>query len=114
VATRKRPKYNLKTQVRSAMRKVWQWSPNRRVALAKAKAAYGRYRCAKCGKASGPRDVAVDHIEAAGSIADDLSNLGEFAQRLYFGELQILCREPCHKEKTAQERAARKKAKNGV
>jgi hypothetical protein len=105
-AARKRPA--LKTQVRSALRRVWSWSPQREQALANARVAYGRYQCAQCSNAYGPRAVAVDHVLACGGFKDDLSDLGDWASRLFFGELQILC-DPCHKVKTAQERAARKK-----
>lgn len=110
---KKRPPYNLKSQVRSALRKVWQWSPHRRQALEKARVAYGRYQCAECKAVKGPRDVAVDHIDACGGFSDNLMDLGQFAHRLYFNPLQVLCKEPCHKAKTKRERAeatARRKA----
>lgn len=96
------------TQIRSALRRVWSWSSHRREALSSARVAYGKYKCAECGKLAGPKDVAVDHINPCGSFSPDLSDLGPWASRLFFGPLQVLCKEPCHKAKTARERADRK------
>jgi 5-methylcytosine-specific restriction endonuclease McrA len=107
---RKPAKYNLKSRVRSALRKVWQWSPHRREALARARVGFGRYECAECGDEFGPKEIAVDHVTPAGGFSDDLHDLGEFAHKLFFGELQILCHQH-HDIKTAHERKARKARK---
>lgn len=54
------------------------------------------YRCAKCGATWVPNRDHVDHIvELADGGTNDDANL------------QLLCDEPCHKEKTAQEAARR-------
>ena len=107
----KKPRtYNLASKVRSALRRVWQWSPQRREALARARVAYGRYRCAACSRDVGPRDISVDHITPCGTLNPDLSNLTEFAIRMMFGELQGLC-DSCHQTTTNEERRARKSAR---
>lgn len=57
------------------------------------------YRCAKCGATWVPNRDHVDHIVelADGGTNDD-------------GNLQLLCDDPCHKDKTAAEARARASA----
>lgn len=97
---RKARTYNLNSKIRSALRKVWQWSPMRSQALKAARIGINQYKCAECSAISSLKQVAVDHISPCGSIDD----LNAYKQRLFHGELQVLCKEPCHKAKTASER----------
>ena len=64
------------------------------------------YRCNKCKGWFPNSQVEVDHITPAGSLKcyDDLAG---FVHRLFpeIDGLQVLCK-PCHKVKTAEERAA--------
>lgn len=105
-----RRKWALTSVLRSALRKAWRWSPMRSEAMKRAKVAYGRYQCAECGAHKGPRDVAVDHLESV-TPPEGLTSWDVYISRLFcpVEGLQVLCKEPCHKEKTRQERAARKK-----
>jgi hypothetical protein len=51
------------------------------------------------------KDIEVDHIDAAGGFKD-LSQLGEWAERLYlvdFDSIRAVCK-PCHKIKSYAER----------
>jgi hypothetical protein len=108
--TRKARTYNLSSNVRSALRRAWYYSPHRKAAVSAARVSYGRYECAECQSHVKPREYAIDHIQPAGSFSPDLKDLGNFAHRLFFGPLQLLCN-PCHKVKTAAERKARKATK---
>ena len=97
--SRKKKSYNLNSKIRSALRKVWLWSPQRAEALRKAKAGRGRWLCAGC--ESIVEKVSVDHITPCGPIND----LNAFRDRLFVGAtgLQCLCA-PCHAGKTAADR----------
>ena len=98
--------------VRSGLRAKWQRFPARYAALAQAKRAYvgdnknqkWEYQCAACGQWFLQKDVAVDHIEPAGTLKT-YSDLPTFVQKLFVGldKLQVLCK-ACHKDKTAKER----------
>lgn len=68
------------------------------------------YKCAACKKWFRGTEVEVDHKIPAGSLKE-YTDLGEFCRKLFceLDDLQVLCKK-CHKEKTAQERAARKQA----
>lgn len=98
--------------VRSGLRAKWQRFPARYAALAQAKRAYvgdnknqkWEYCCSACGQWFLQKDVAVDHIEPAGTLKT-YSDLPTFVQKLFVGldKLQVLCR-VCHGIKTAEER----------
>lgn len=107
-------KYSLHSRVRSALRRVWYWSPARREAVKAARVSPGQYKCAGCGRVVKDREYAVDHVEACGSLSPSLEEIGEFSYRLFFGQLQVLCKQPCHLEKTREERRKRGKRTSGV
>ena len=98
--------------VRSGLRAKWQRFPARYAALAQAKRAYvghnknqkWEYQCACCKCWFLQKDVAVDHIEPAGTLKT-YSDLPTFVQKLFVGldKLQVLCK-ACHGIKTAEER----------
>lgn len=75
-------------------------------ALRQARSRPGYYLCAGCKLVFHRREVAVDHIIPCGSI----DSLDAYKARLFCqpDQLQILCKDKCHKEKTALERKARK------
>lgn len=101
----KKKVWNKTAKIRSALRQVWRWSPLRQEALRKARIGRGSYLCAACNKIFPPKDVVVDHIESVTPIGWDSRDWGTYVQRLFEGELQVLCKEPCHKAKTQKERA---------
>lgn len=101
------------TRVRSALRQFWyRYWPARENALLLARVPYvgdnarRKYSwvCAMCQKHNSSADVQVDHIKECGQFRgpDDEQ---QFIWNLFFGELQVLCKVPCHKLKTAWERA---------
>jgi 5-methylcytosine-specific restriction endonuclease McrA len=96
--------WNKTAKIRSALRQVWRWSPLRQEALKKARIGRGSYLCAGCGKIFGPKDIAVDHVEPVTPIGWDSRDWTTYVDRLFGNKLQILCRDACHKEKTAMER----------
>ena len=115
---KKRSPYNVNTQIRSALRKVWRWSPMRRDALTRARVGYGKYLCSACGEVVGPTSIEVDH-DVPATPAEGIRTpreWGIFVERLLFADaasLKAICK-PCHKVKTNEERKISKstKAKN--
>jgi hypothetical protein len=61
-----------------------------------------------CKKWFKDKEVEVDHIVACGSLKE-YSDLPGFIQRLFCEpeDLQILCKDVCHKKKTDSERKSR-------
>jgi 5-methylcytosine-specific restriction endonuclease McrA len=70
------------------------------------------YLCAECNKEYVAADVQVDHIAPVVDVATGFVSWDVFITRLFCEEdnLQVLCK-PCHKMKSAAERAAKKGAK---
>ena len=70
------------------------------------------YLCNSCNASFTGKEVEVDHIIAAGSLTE-YSDLPGYVERLFCEPegLQVLCK-PCHKLKTATDRAKIKAAKN--
>lgn len=105
-----------RTRIRSALRKISQWSEAVRNTRTKARVKRGLYKCESCGKFC--KKVDVDHIEAVGPtpgsrVAPEGYTWDEFINRLFCGEdnLQALCKQ-CHKSKTKKGRGdGKKKAK---
>ncbi len=103
----------VKTRARSALRKVWLHSSLRREALAAARIERGKYKCSKCDKICGPKEIEIDHkIPATHPEGlETEAQWGYFVWNLLFitvDGLEALC-DVCHLEKTNRERAARKK-----
>lgn len=103
-------------KVRSALRNAFRyWKPMdeakrlaRRKHTGRGRHAY-EYQCKKCKKWFKDADIQKDHTVPAGSLknGDDLKG---FLERLTPEKgFQMLCRERCHKAKTAAERKARSK-----
>jgi 5-methylcytosine-specific restriction endonuclease McrA len=68
------------------------------------------YQCASCKKWFKREDVHIDHIEEAGSLKN-YDDIVPFIQRLTKEEVsayQILCKNPCHLNKTNKERLRKK------
>jgi hypothetical protein len=66
------------------------------------------YQCNSCKRWFPDKEVAIDHIEPAGSL-NDFSDLPDFTKRLFceVEGLQCLCKN-CHDVKTKEEKASRK------
>lgn len=99
--------------IRSALRRVWLRYPERSKCLLGARRAYKgvnkrqlwEFNCAECGKWCKATDVCVDHIVPCGTFLKE-EHWATFGPNLFCNasKLQVLCKEPCHKEKTAEER----------
>ncbi len=111
VATKKRKIVPIGTKVRSALRKLWMWSPERRAALSAARISRGIYRCDGCRVAVTSQFIAVDHTVACVPLSGWDSWDG-FITRLFCDPsgLQVLCQR-CHEQKSCQEKESRKTAR---
>jgi len=100
-----------KSRVRSSLRKLWLYSPERREALAKARIERGVYCCSSCHAHIGRKELAVDHIEPVTPLTG-FDSWDGLIERLFCSPegLTVLCK-PCHKVKTKAENASRKKHK---
>lgn len=107
---KKKAKPNLKSRITSALRQVWRFSPERRLALERSRLTRGRYQCELCGHVSGPKGVQVDHIEPCRKPGDD--SWDGFIARLFCSVdgLRVICK-GCHEAETAKQRLARSRAK---
>ena len=95
--------WNQWSKIRSALRKVWLYSPQRREALIAAKMEKDPfYICYLCKKIYPKYAIDVDHVEPCGSLLNYL-DLETFARRLFAGELQVVCK-PCHALKTKEKK----------
>ena len=114
---------NLRSQIRSALRKVWRNSA-RRQHIQNTRVPYsgkGRFkygvRCESCGKIMGQSErvrptlkdggtakrlklaYEVDHVDGNPQFLDIRNDLGEYAHGLLYGKMQTLCLD-CHSRKT--------------
>ena len=103
---KKKYKPKLNSQIRSALRRLWSWSDERKEALNNARITRGVYTCAICKQAYMRKDVQVDHIEECGTC--DTGHYDEFIARLFCPpeQLRILCTD-CHTEVTNEQKARR-------
>lgn len=110
-------KFNINTHIRSAIRKIWMWSPIRREALKRAKVGPNKYKCEnpECGKIFPLKEMHVDHIEKVtpNSGITKPEDWGLVIKAMLFitiDDLLSICK-PCHKVKTDDEKAKTKAAK---
>jgi 5-methylcytosine-specific restriction endonuclease McrA len=89
----------------SKLRQIWLWSPTRRRALNRAKVGVNKFLCQGCGGTFAKADVSVDHIEPIGAF----TTWDAYIRRLFcsIDNLQVLCKDNCHKSKTKKERRKR-------
>lgn len=105
-------------QVRAMMRRAWSRDPERYRCIREGRRDYEgpnkrqrfEYQCNMCKEWFKQGDLQVDHIIPCGSFLN-YDDIGGFAYRLFFGELQKLCK-PCHLKKTKEDRENAKKAKD--
>jgi 5-methylcytosine-specific restriction endonuclease McrA len=127
---KKAKKYNHKSMLRSAARKIWMWSPMRKEAIKNARVGNGCVGCASCGlkmkeagvsvfdekkqKTVKKKEYAVDHTIPASEPAASIHSWDNFYLRLFecpVSELKILCHQ-CHGVKTASENVERKSVRS--
>ena len=93
--------WNVFTKLRSAVRAVWRFSPSRRGAL-KLALQNGKFTCPQCKVSYDKWCADVDHAVPCGPFTT-WEDAGPFLQRLFEGELVVLCK-GCHAVKTKAER----------
>lgn len=117
---KKKPTFNLKTVVKGALRRAFvRWPVAMEVRedaihpTIKGPRGGKQYICAGCGKTFGITKIAVDHISPIISLDKTINDYtwDEIVERMFCDKsnLQVLCKENCHKKKTAEERKERKK-----
>lgn len=79
--------------IKSHLRKIWRWSPQRRETL-KTK------WCVICGNRS--EKLYADHITPVVSPSEGFKDWNDYIERLFNGKLQALCGK-CHKVKSKAE-----------
>jgi 5-methylcytosine-specific restriction endonuclease McrA len=91
-----------KTRLKSAIRKVWRWSAERREAIKRNKGA-----CDLCEKPFAKKDLSVDHREPV-VTSEGFTDWHSYIERMFCGSsnYDLLCA-ACHKVKTKSERDAR-------
>lgn len=111
--------FNYKSMIRSAARKIWMWSPERRLAIKNARVYPGHVGCAYCKKVmkENPKKplkkaYRVDHIIPASEPAALIHDWNDFFVRMFVpaSEQQVLCLE-CHALKTNDETKVRVKSR---
>lgn len=103
--TKKKPKYNLRTRITSALRKVWYYGQSRREAVKIAKA-----RGNTCAICNVPQNkLQIDHIIPCAATDGSEHNWSGFIDRLFCPPegLRAICKE-CHSVFTALSAAERK------
>ena len=89
--------WDYKPYVKSSLRKIWRWSPNRRLCL---KSKF----CAYCKKAK--KKLFADHIDPVVNPLKGFETWDIYIERLFQGVLQPLCK-ACHKGKSKEEAKVR-------
>lgn len=92
----------------AAARRIWGWSP---AVAALRKTPMICAHCGKVGKKTGGKKDKFhkDHKDPVGKAPRDWNGWDEYYKRMFVGidQLQWLC-QPCHKQKSAEERKAGK------
>ena len=107
---KKAKKFNPKTRVMSAMRKIWLWSPMRKEVVTRCKTGEN-FRCEKCRRLSDK--IQVDHHPLPVVLLTGWDSWDGVFSRMFVdpGEgLRGLC-ETCHDKHTATQKENRKKYK---
>ncbi len=111
---RPKKKFNWRTYLRSAARRIWLWHPIRREAIKLARTRKGYVGCKKCSvemkENVKPKGYDVDHIIPASETANQIENWHDFLTRLLdvtVEDVQVLCKE-CHDVKTQKENQTRR------
>jgi hypothetical protein len=91
--------------IRSALRRLWLFSWQRREAIKRSRLSHGLYLCGACGRAA--KKISVDHIDRVGHTPGarnaHSASWDDLIKRMFCDAngLQILCK-PCHDKKTKE------------
>ena len=85
----------------SAARRIWRWSPERRIVKNGSKTS-NKYLCESCYKKF--TKIHIDHIDPVGKAPRDWNGWDTYLKRLFcpVSNLQALCH-TCHKAKTKRD-----------
>lgn len=91
---KKRPKYNLKSRITSALRRIWFYGPQRKTAVKTAKERSNT--CAMCAAVSDK--LQIDHIIPCAATDGSEHNWSEYIDRLFCPPegLRAICHD-CHR-----------------
>ena len=98
--------------IKSALRAASsRWAP-KYSCLKQAKVAYGKYKCAQCGKIFGPTSMKVDHVQPVVDPIKGFQGWDEYVGRLFIevDGFQALC-VTCHNAKSILENELRRQSK---
>lgn len=101
---KKKKKYNLKSRITSALRRIWFYGPSRREAVKAAKDAGNK--CAICNEHF--EKLQADHITPV-VPTKGFDNWDSYIDRLFNGQLRMICKD-CHGAVTKISREIRKKS----
>lgn len=101
--------------IQNLRRISYKWH-QRSQAVKSARVDRGKYKCAKCGKICGTGEFAVDHINPVVDPVEGFTTWDNYIARMFVKaeQYQILCKRPCHSDKTREEKEIRRKSKNHV
>lgn len=96
----------------SGLRRMSYKIPMRAAALSRARVKRGKYKCEMCGKIVSKSQIAVDHILPIVPVTG-WDTFDGYIKRLFCMPegLSIICKNPCHANKTKEENAQRRKNK---
>jgi hypothetical protein len=82
----------------------------RNEAMKRARLRRGVYRCAICGQEVRKKDMQMDHIEPVLDVKTGFIDYNTYIARLFVSidGWQVVCKKPCHSEKTKAENAKRR------
>ncbi len=89
--------------LKSAFRKIWRWSPQRRECLKGTS-------CVSCRREIPKEIKRADHISPVVDPKYGFVGWDEYYRRMFYGKLQLLC-DTCHKVKTKAEGKQRREEK---
>lgn len=105
-ARMRKKQYNLFNKIRAALRDIYRYSPMRKDAIKKASIVTdlwsNGFKCPICLKEWPIQMADIDHEPALGKLKS-FEELKTWAENLYFGPVQVICK-ICHKAKTAKQR----------
>ena len=79
--------------------------------MAAAHRGFGEWECAGCKQLFKRENLHGDHVLACIEPEKGFIDWNTYMERLFLGEIQPLCKDKCHKEKTAKENIIRRKVK---
>jgi len=101
--------WKLFDRVKAALRNLSYKTPIRQIVLKRARTERGKYKCELCGAIKKTSEIVVDHIEPIVPVTG-FDNWDGLIERLFClpEGLQVICKKPCHAEKSKKENSLRR------